>query len=101
LSEDFSGGQFVPESGMYRVTHDPEHSGGPQLVTFIRGRRFPTCPHCDKISFTLVYSHEAYGQIRAAQRAEDRRRRRSRQARLREITRMLAGILSSIAALWK
>jgi hypothetical protein len=99
VSQELQAGQIVPESGVYRITHDPMHADPAVALTFIRGRRFPTCPHCDKISFTLVYSDEAYWRHRAAQRAKDRQRRRSRQVRLREIAKILAGILTSIAAL--
>src|SRR5215216_949446 len=96
MSQELQAGQIVPESGIYRVTHHPVHADAATAVTFIRGRRFPTCPSCDKISFTLVYSDEAYGRIRAAQRAEDRR---SRQGQLRKVTRIPAAILTSVTAL--
>jgi hypothetical protein len=99
MSQELQAGQIVPESGVYRVTHDPMHAAAAAAVTFIRGRRFPKCPHCDKISFTLVYSDEADERNRSARRAEDRQRRRSRQARLRKVTRIPAAILTSVAAL--
>lgn len=46
-------GDIVPESGIYRVTHDPRHAD-PHEVTCIEGRRFPTCKNCDHPRFALV-----------------------------------------------
>jgi hypothetical protein len=33
-------GDVVPESGIYRVTHDPKHAAAHQ-VTCIEGKKFP------------------------------------------------------------
>ena len=45
MAEEFKPGQIVPESGVYRITHDPIHADVPHEVTVIKGRRFPTCRH--------------------------------------------------------
>src|ERR1043166_3605741 len=56
MAQEFKPGQIVPESGVYRITHDPQHADMPHEVTVIKGRRFPTCRHCKGISFELVYA---------------------------------------------
>ena len=53
MAEEFKPGQIVPESGVYRITHDPAHADMPHEVTVIKGRRFPTCRHCKEVSFEL------------------------------------------------
>ena len=53
MAQEFHPGQIVPESGIYRITHDPQHADMPHEVTVIKGRRFPTCRHCKGISFEL------------------------------------------------
>jgi len=45
MAQEFKPGQIVPESGIYRITHDPQHADMPHEVTVIKGRRFPTCRH--------------------------------------------------------
>ena len=61
----FQGGQVVPESGFYRVTHQPTHIGVRDGYTLIRGRRFPSCPYCRTISYELLQSHERRRQHRS------------------------------------
>src|ERR1044071_7979337 len=56
MAQEFKPGQIVPESGIYRITHDPQHADMPHEVTVIKGRRFPTCRHCKGISFELVHA---------------------------------------------
>jgi YjzC-like protein len=56
MAQEFHPGQIVPESGIYRVAHDPEHQDMPHEVTVIKGRRFPTCRHCKGVSFELVHA---------------------------------------------
>ena len=46
-------GDVVPESGIYRVTHDPKHAAAHQ-VTCIEGKKFPPCKGCDHPRFVLV-----------------------------------------------
>src|SRR5437762_7308203 len=99
VPEEFRAGQLVPESGMYRVTHDPEHGETPPVVTFIRGRRFPTCPHCDRSSFVLVYSDEAYWRNRSGRKPTYRQRRRLRQGRPRRIAASVVAILAALGRL--
>ena len=41
-SQEFRAGQIVPESGIYRITHDVLHAADEHEVTVIKGRRFPT-----------------------------------------------------------
>ena len=50
MAEEFKPGQIVPESGVYRITHDPVHAEMPHEVTVIKGRRFPTCRHCKGVT---------------------------------------------------
>ena len=54
MAQEFRPGQIVPQSGVYRITHDPLHPDMPHEVTVIKGRRFPTCRHCKGISFELA-----------------------------------------------
>jgi hypothetical protein len=56
MAQEYKPGQIVPESGVYRITHDPQHADMPHEVTVIKSRRFPTCRHCKGISFELVYA---------------------------------------------
>ena len=56
MDQEFKPGQIVPESGIYRITHDPQHADMPHEVTVIKGRHFPTCRHCKGISFELVHA---------------------------------------------
>ena len=56
MAQEFHPGQTVPESGVYRVSHDPVHPDMPHEVTVIKGRRFPTCRGCKGISFALVHA---------------------------------------------
>jgi hypothetical protein len=63
MAQEFKLGQVVPESGIYRITHDPEHADMPHEVTAIRGRRFPTCRHCKGITFELVHAAKHVGEV--------------------------------------
>ena len=42
MAQDYEPGEIVPQSGVYRITHDPTHADMPHEVTVIKGRRFPT-----------------------------------------------------------
>jgi hypothetical protein len=54
MSEEFSPGEKVRRSGIYKVTHHPKHAV-PHDVTCIFGKIFPTCELCgDGPRFTLV-----------------------------------------------
>ncbi len=65
MAQQSHAGQIVPESGVYRVTHEATHvEEAPHEVTYIRGHRFPDCPRCSAISFELLYSDEASWQHR-------------------------------------
>src|SRR5690349_25092543 len=63
MAQEYRPGQVVPESGVYRITHDPQHADGPHEVTVIKGRRFPTCRHCKGISFELVHAAKHVGEV--------------------------------------
>jgi hypothetical protein len=73
LAQQLQADQVVPESGIYRVIHDPRHAGAQQEVTFIRGRRFPRCPHCKETSFELLASDRSNSRDRSARKAGQRR----------------------------
>jgi hypothetical protein len=45
MAQEYKPGRIVPQSGVYRITHDPQHADMPHEVTVIKGRRFPTCRH--------------------------------------------------------
>ena len=62
MAQPFHAGQIIPESGLYRVWHEPAHIGASNEVTFIRGRRFPACPGCNTVSFEMIQSDEMYRQ---------------------------------------
>jgi hypothetical protein len=42
-AQEFKPGEIVPQSGVYRIIHDPVHADMPHEVTVIKGRRFTTC----------------------------------------------------------
>jgi len=60
---NFTPAQIVPESGIYRITHDPQQADMPHEVTVVKGRRFPTCRHCKGISFELVQAAKHVGEV--------------------------------------
>jgi hypothetical protein len=54
MAIEYKPGEKVPESGIYRVTHDAYHTA-PHEVTCVRGEPFPPCRHCGpKVRFELV-----------------------------------------------
>lgn len=53
MAQEYKSGEIVPQSGIYRITHDPSHMEAHE-VTAIKGRRFPTCRHCKGVRFELV-----------------------------------------------
>jgi hypothetical protein len=63
MAQEYKPGQIVPQSGVYRITHDPQHADMPHEVTVIKGRRFPTCRHCKGISFEIVYAAKHVDEI--------------------------------------
>ena len=62
MAQEFKSGEIVPQSGIYRITHDPSHMEAHE-VTAIKGRRFPTCRHCKGISFELVHAAKHVGEV--------------------------------------
>ena len=63
MAQEFRPGQIVPESGIYRITHDTQHQGMEHEVTVIKGRRFPTCRHCKGTTFELVHAAKHVGEV--------------------------------------
>jgi len=63
MAQQFKPGQIVPESGIYRITHDPRHADMPHEVTVIKGRRFPTCAQCTGITFELAHAAKHVGEV--------------------------------------
>ena len=55
MPQQYKPGDEVPRSGIYRVTHDPEH-GEPHEVTCIGGRRFRECKFCKNARFELLHA---------------------------------------------
>ena len=54
MAEEFKPGDTVKSSGIYRVTHDRNHTATHE-VTCVYGKRFPPCNGCgNHPRFTLV-----------------------------------------------
>jgi hypothetical protein len=53
IGDEFRPGQKVPHSGIYQVTHDPEHAESHE-VTCVYGKPFPPCHGCLHPRFKLV-----------------------------------------------
>ena len=70
MEQQFRPGQIVPQSGVYRITHDAQHPDMEREVTVIQGRRFPTCRNCKGISFELVHAAKHVGEIDHLHEAE-------------------------------
>jgi len=51
--EEFKPGEKVPVSGIYRVTHDREHSQSHE-VTCVENEPFPPCSRCSHPRYVLV-----------------------------------------------
>jgi hypothetical protein len=66
VEDFFKPGDLVPHSGIYLVTHDPNHDR-PHEVTCIFGKKFPPCNGCEHPRFKLVRAakhieaHEYFG----------------------------------------
>jgi hypothetical protein len=93
MTQPLCAGEVVPESGSYRVQHEPTHAAAAVVVTLIRGRRFPTCPHCTAICFELVASHEADWRLRSLRRRGQRRRRAMWRARMSQLHASIARLV--------
>lgn len=57
-------GSIVPESGVYKVTHDPKHAENHE-VTCVKGEHFPPCKGCEHPRFTLVRAAQHIKQQRS------------------------------------
>jgi len=55
VGDTFKPGDKVPHSGIYKVTHDPEHAQSHE-VTCVYGKVFPPCRGCKHPRFILVRS---------------------------------------------
>jgi hypothetical protein len=54
VGDVFKPGQKVPQSGIYDVIHDPQHTQKHQ-VTCVHGEPFPPCNHCGQhVRFRLA-----------------------------------------------
>ena len=53
IGDVFKPGDTVPNSGIYRVIHDPKHAQEHE-VTCIYGKKFPPCRDCAHPRFMLV-----------------------------------------------
>jgi hypothetical protein len=53
VGDEFKPGEKVPNSGIYRVVHDPDHAQ-PHEVTCIAHSPFPPCSGCKHPRFVLV-----------------------------------------------
>ena len=49
----FTDGEVVPNSGVYRITHYPPHTGE-DVLTLTKGSTFPLCVRCSHVSFMLI-----------------------------------------------
>ena len=81
MSQEFQPGQIVPETGTYKVIHVPAHAGALNLVTVIKGLRFPDWQCCEAVTFELAYSFEAHRRDTAAYGHTAREIRLSRKKR--------------------
>jgi hypothetical protein len=57
MAAEYKPGDTVPQSGIYRVTHDTNHTS-PHEVTCVDGKKFPPCRGCSHPRFTLVRAAE-------------------------------------------
>jgi len=46
-------GEVVPNSGVYRITHYPPHTGE-EVLMLSKGSTFPRCVRCSHVSFMLI-----------------------------------------------
>jgi hypothetical protein len=58
MADEYKPGDKVPKSGIYRVTHDNNHTAAHE-VTCVYGKEFPPCNHCGK--------HPRFVLVKAAQ----------------------------------
>jgi hypothetical protein len=65
VANEYRPGEIVPQSGIYKITHDRDHPDMPHEVTAVKGRRFPTCRHCKGVSFMLVHAAQHIEEIPA------------------------------------
>lgn len=65
IGDEFTPGQPVPHSGIYRVIHDPSHAQEHD-VTCVFGKKFPPCRGCQHPRFVLkkaarhIETHELF-----------------------------------------
>ncbi len=55
MTQAFRPGDPVPQTGIYRVKHEPSHTPEHE-VTCIYGTKFPRCRDCNHPYFTLVHA---------------------------------------------
>ena len=64
MAYGFHPGASVPESGIYRITHNARRINAEHEVTVIRGRRFPNCRQCKGIGFGPVHLRKHVSEMR-------------------------------------
>ena len=72
MAQEYKRGEIVPQSGIYRITHDPQDADMPHEVTVIKGRRFPTCRQCKGITFDLAHAAKHVDEINHLEEARAR-----------------------------
>ncbi|HEX3861093.1 MAG TPA: hypothetical protein VHY35_05320 [Stellaceae bacterium] len=74
MVHEFRPGGIVPDSGVYRIRHDPEHPEMAGQLTLIKGQLFPTCRGCGGMRFTLSLAAENPAEVeRFAEDAAEQR----------------------------
>jgi hypothetical protein len=68
MAYEYRPGHSVQETGIYRITHQPEHTNIPHEVVILKGECFPTCKHCTSISFSLLYASKHVAEVPELQR---------------------------------
>jgi len=62
MPKEYKPGEEVPESGIYKITHDKNHAESDE-VTSIAGKEFPPCKDCGH--------HPKFKLVRAAHHLEN------------------------------
>lgn len=62
MPQVYKSGDIVPESGVYRFVHDPEHAPSAEMSA-VKGDLFPTCRYCRDMRFESVENAFNVGEI--------------------------------------
>jgi hypothetical protein len=60
VGDTFKPGDEVPNSGIYKVIHDPAHAREHE-VTCVYGKKFPPCGECAHPRFMLIRAAQHIG----------------------------------------